>query len=174
MKHFFNLLLFVFNIHLCFSQPSEVRYLRCEYMDNPLGLDAEQPRLTWQLSDSRQGAVQTAYRVLVGTDSALVAAGEGNSWNSGKIKSNDVRVVYSGKELQAFTRYYWNVECWDMHGKPLKSPVSFFETGFMQKVAWKGSWISDGTDVNTSLLSGKTSASRNWKKRCLEVSTVAT
>jgi alpha-L-rhamnosidase len=117
-------------------------------MDNPLGLDAEQPRLTWQLSDSRQGAVQTAYRVLVGTDSALVAAGEGNSWNSGKIKSNDVRVVYSGKELQAFTRYYWNVECWDMHGKPLKSPVSFFETGFMQKVAWKGSWISDGTDVN--------------------------
>jgi alpha-L-rhamnosidase len=147
MKPFYYLLIFVFNSHLCFSQSAEVRYLRCEYLESPLGIDTEHPRLSWLFSDSRQGAFQTAYRVVVGTDSLQVSTGKG-SWNSGKIKSSDVRVVYSGKELQPFTRYYWNVESWDMQGKPVKSQVTFFETGFMQKAAWKGSWISDGIDVH--------------------------
>jgi hypothetical protein len=58
--------------------------LRCEYLINPLGVDASSPRLTWSLNDSRQGALQQAYRLVIGTDSNSVAAGNGNVWDSKK------------------------------------------------------------------------------------------
>ena len=49
--------------------------LRCEHLETPLGIDAPAPRLGWRLDDSRSGALQRAYRVVVGRDSAAVAAG---------------------------------------------------------------------------------------------------
>ena len=39
------------------AQPSK---LECEHLLRPLGIDAANPRLSWQLADSRQGARQTA------------------------------------------------------------------------------------------------------------------
>jgi len=36
--------------------PVAVADLRCEYLQNPLGIDAVQPRFTWRLADERQGA----------------------------------------------------------------------------------------------------------------------
>lgn len=49
--------------------------LRCEYLTNPLSLNAPRPRLTWRLPDDRRGAVQAAYQLTVGPDSLAVARG---------------------------------------------------------------------------------------------------
>ena len=49
--------------------------LKTEYLVNPLGLDTPYPRFTWQLEDERQGALQSAYRLIVGTDSIDVSEG---------------------------------------------------------------------------------------------------
>jgi len=38
---------------------------RTEYLRNPLGLDTMEPRLYWKLESEEQGAVHTAYRILV-------------------------------------------------------------------------------------------------------------
>ena len=57
--------------------------LLCDYLENPLGIDNPNPRLSWQLNDSRQGAKQTAYQIWVGTDSLEVVNEKGNQWNSG-------------------------------------------------------------------------------------------
>lgn len=73
--------------------------LRCEYMVNPIGIDAENPRLTWQMNDKRQGAKQISYQIFIHTDSALAAKGTGNYWNSGKIRSALNRASYAGKKL---------------------------------------------------------------------------
>lgn len=122
--------------------------LRCEYLTNPIGVDAAAPRLHWQLNDNRQGAIQSAYRVVVGTDSVDVAKGKGKSWDSDKIKSSVQRVVYEGKELQPFTKYYWMVIPWDKDKKKCSpSAVASFETGMMNMSNWKGQWISDSEDV---------------------------
>ena len=51
------------------NTPCQLRALQCEYLVNPLGIDAPSPRFTWQLADARQGAKQKAYQVLVSTDS---------------------------------------------------------------------------------------------------------
>ncbi|MET6996837.1 alpha-L-rhamnosidase [Chitinophaga defluvii] len=128
--------------------PEPVR-LQCEYLVNPLGIDAAHPRLAWQLEDNRQSAVQTAWQLSVGTDSLSVAAGKGNSWQTGKTLSDQQRVVYAGKPLQPFTKYYWRVTLWDKDGKPSTgSAVASFETGMMREENWKGFWISDSRDVN--------------------------
>ncbi|MDP4208336.1 MAG: glycoside hydrolase family 78 protein [Bacteroidota bacterium] len=127
---------------------AEVVNLRCEHMESPLGIDAVSPRLSWQINDSRQGAVQKAYRILVSTDSIALLRGNANVWNSGKIKSDQMLVNFSGTLLKPFTRYYWCVEVWNQEGKSVTSSVTAFETGFMQTGLWKGSWISDGNDIN--------------------------
>lgn len=121
--------------------------LRCEHLVNPLGVDTPEPRLSWMLTDGRHGAGQTAYQVIVGTDSAAVARGEGNMWNTQKTGSEEMLVRYSGKKLEPFTRYFWSVTVWDKDQKLGGPVVSSFETGMMDMKNWKGSWISDGTDI---------------------------
>src|SRR5882757_6204659 len=53
------------------NPPARVSGLQCEYLFNPLGIDSRHPRLSWKLDDQRQGARQTAYQLLVSTDSAV-------------------------------------------------------------------------------------------------------
>ena len=44
--------------------------LKCEYRNNPLGIDNTTPRLSWKLIDENKtrGQKQTAYQVLVATN----------------------------------------------------------------------------------------------------------
>jgi len=117
--------------------------LRCEYLVNPLGIDSPAPRLSWLISDTRQGAIQTSYRIVAGTDSASLSNGSGSLWDSGKVDSDRMLVTYSGKELKPFTKYYWSVQVWDRDGIKSTPVTASFETGMMKQESWKGSWISD-------------------------------
>ena len=122
--------------------------LSCEHLTSPIGLDTPNPRLSWMTDDSRQGAKQTAYRLLVGTDSLSVVNGTGNVWDTRKVASDASLVPYGGKELQPFTRYYWKVNIWDKDDMEASSAVTSFETGMMDIAAWQGAWIGDGRDIN--------------------------
>ncbi|RYY35114.1 MAG: alpha-rhamnosidase, partial [Sphingobacteriaceae bacterium] len=121
--------------------------LQTEHLVNPIGLDAPHPRLSWQLTDSRTGAVQSAYQVVVDTDSAAVAKSNGNVWDTGKIPGDSILVRYRGSQLKPFTKYYWRVILWGIDGIQLKSPVASFETGMMNRANWKGTWISDNNSI---------------------------
>lgn len=130
------------------AQHSQVSNLQCEYLINPIGIDATAPRLHWQMTDSREGALQSAYQVIVGTDSVQVAIGKGNCWDTGKVSGSNMLVSYQGKALQPFTKYYWSVTLWDKEQqKSATSAVASFETGMMQISNWKGEWISDSKDI---------------------------
>ena len=82
--------------------------LRCESLDNPLGIDVAAPRLSWQLTSSRRGVMQTAYQVQVSR------AESGVIWDSGKVVSdNSTQVIYAGPDLESRRRYAWRVRVWD-------------------------------------------------------------
>jgi alpha-L-rhamnosidase len=122
--------------------------LQCEYLKNPLGIDAAHPRLVWKLKDARTGAAQTAYQLIVGTDSQAVSKGTGNCWQTSQINSASQLVTYQGKPLQAFTKYYYTVKVWDHNKQPSpSSAVNSFETGLMGMGNWQGAWISDSRDI---------------------------
>lgn len=67
----------------------------------------------------------------MGRDSAAVAAGCGDVWDSGRTDSDGMLVRYAGPKLDPFTRYYWAVTVWDKDYARSSSGVAAFETGMM-------------------------------------------
>jgi len=122
--------------------------LQCEYLTNPLGIDVSAPRLSWQMDDETQGALQSSYQLIIGTDSAAVSHNTGNAWQTLKIKSDEQRTTYHGKKLLPFTRYYWKVNEWDKNNRLITSKISFFETGMIDQRNWRGAWIRDIRDID--------------------------
>lgn len=126
-----------------------VKNLKCEYLDNPVGLDETHPRFTWQMELYKSGNHQLAYELAVGTTEADVVSGKGNVWESGIVDSSVIPVVYGGRELNPFTRYFWSVRVKDEHEQWSSwSQPHFFETGMMSQHRWKGKWITDTYDFN--------------------------
>ena len=128
---------------------AKITNLKCEHLVQPLGIDSPAPRFTWQMDSDKHGLKQISYKITVGTDSAKVASGKGNVWDSRKINTQMSLAVYSGPRLNPFTKYYWSVKIWDEKNIPSKwsQPVSF-ETGMMEPKNWRGDWISDTRDIH--------------------------
>ncbi|MEO6151102.1 MAG: alpha-L-rhamnosidase N-terminal domain-containing protein, partial [Mucilaginibacter sp.] len=143
-------LLFTVTVQFAIAQaPGKPTGLKCEYLVNPIGIDASNPRLTWQLNDARQGAVQKAYSVYMGTDSVEVSKANENLDLTGKVTSASNLITYKGKALTPFTKYFWRVDLWDKDDKCISSSISSFETGMMNSRNWQGSWIDDNHNINT-------------------------
>src|SRR5512138_3174988 len=66
------------------SGPAAPADLRCEYLQNPMGVDVRAPRFFWTLDHSERGQRQAACQVIVSTDPAAAA---GDAWDSGKVAS---------------------------------------------------------------------------------------
>lgn len=122
--------------------------LKCEHLYQPIGIDAQNPRLSWRMHDNRKGAIQTAYRVLVDTDSLALVHDQGNIWDTGKRLGSERLVSFSGNKLNPFTLYFWKVVSYDLNGQPQISQISSFETGMLGENLWKGAWISDQHDIH--------------------------
>lgn len=141
------LLLSVFTPWTRAGSALSIASMRTEYLHNPIGLDTRAPRFTWELEASGAGILQTAYRIVVDTDSASVIAGTGRMWNTGWVASGSSLVTYAGRPLEPFTRYYWRVDVKTNAGTPkAPGPVAWFETGMMVMQHWRGSWITDTDD----------------------------
>ncbi|MFD0796572.1 family 78 glycoside hydrolase catalytic domain [Maribacter chungangensis] len=119
--------------------------LRCEYRNNPLGIDNTQPRLSWKLEAPHfeRGQQQTAYQLLVASSPALLDGNTGDVWDSGKVSSSQsVNAVYAGIPLESTKTYYWKVKVWDAAGHPSGwSAPAIFSMGLLQPEDWKGEWI---------------------------------
>ena len=92
--------------------------LRCEHLQNPQGIDAAQPRLSWQLASGERSVQQSAYEILVASSEKKLAHDNGDLWASGKITSDDsILVPYAGQPLAARQECFWKIRVWDAHGK---------------------------------------------------------
>ncbi|MEO7719005.1 MAG: family 78 glycoside hydrolase catalytic domain [Capsulimonas sp.] len=121
-------------------------HLRCEFLVNPLGVDAEHPRLSWQLQSPTRGQKQTAYQVLVASSAAALKSGKGDLWNSGKVASDDALTIpYSGRPLASGQQCWWKVRVWDKDGAVTESPAASWRMGLLKPSDWKAQWISAQT-----------------------------
>lgn len=121
--------------------------LRCEYRDNPLGIDVPAPRLSWTLTSSVRGEGQTAYRILVSQSGLNLLKGHGDIWDSGKVYSDQsVNIPYAGKPLASGQCYLWKVKVWDKEGNSSKvwNETASWEMGLLDSGDWQASWINDG------------------------------
>jgi alpha-L-rhamnosidase len=135
------------------ATPLRVVGLRTEYKENPLGIDARKPRLSWRIESDGRGVVQSAYEVRVArSERGLGAKGE-RVWESGKVSSDDsIHRPYGGPTLESGRRYHWQVRVWDGNGKPSAwSTPAWWEMGLLAPSDWKASWIEPDLpeDVST-------------------------
>lgn len=128
--------------------------LRCEHLVEPRGLNDGQPRFSWALEGEGHDRRQTGYRIVVGTDVAAVAAGQGALWDSGRVASSETLLIpYAGERLASDQCVHWAVQVWDEAAEA--SPMSQTARVWTGLAAsdWKAKWITrywvhpDGLDA---------------------------
>jgi len=121
--------------------------LRCEYLENPLGIDVPRPRLSWRLAASHmaeRGQRQTAYQILVASTPEGLARNIGDRWDSGRVRSDQsIQVEYAGKALVSGAECYWKVRSWDAADSPSPwSDAGRWSMGLLQAGDWTARWIT--------------------------------
>ncbi len=119
-----------------------VTRLRCEFLQDPLGIDITQPRLSWEITAPGRGVMQTAYQVMVASSKENLEKGDYDLWNSGKIISDSsVNVKYAGSPLTSRMRCYWKVNVWLNDRKDsLVSEKAHWSMGLLNVSDWSAKW----------------------------------
>ncbi len=117
--------------------------LRCEYLQNPIGLDAASPRLSWIITSDRRGERQTAYQILAASSKQLLDEDRGDLWDTGKVASDEsIQIEYAGKPLSSRQECFWKVRVWDRDGKAAPwSDAARWEMGLLKPEDWSARWI---------------------------------
>jgi len=117
--------------------------LRCEYLVDPLGIDANHPRLIWISEFTRRDRQQSAYQILVGSSRRHLTAARGDMWDNGKVSGDEsAHVAYKGPKLRSAQRYWWAIRVWDQDdGASSYSQAAWWEMGILRPDDWHGDWI---------------------------------
>ena len=126
--------------------------LRCEYLTDPLGIETVAPRLSWLVESPQRGEKQTAYQILVASAPKLLAADQGDLWDSGKVAGDATsQVVYAGTRLVSRTQCYWKVRSWDKDGQASAwSKPASWTVGLLQASDWSAKWIDATARLSVS------------------------
>lgn len=124
--------------------------LRCEYQENPIGIDIIRPRLSWQLRSDRRSATQSAYRIQAAFDPKQFYEQAGLLWDTGKMVSDQcIHREYEGPEVQSGRRYFWRVCAWDETATqgPWSEPA-YWEMGLLHTSDWRARWIEPEGEID--------------------------
>lgn len=143
IKQLIILLLLVATACVSPSKKAALTRLRCEFRENPLGIDVTKPRLSWEINSTGRNVMQGAYQVMVASSLAALKDDQPDLWNSEKVSSDQsLNVAYAGKPLGSGVNCYWKVKIWtkDGHESAWSEPASW-STGLLQPADWKAVWI---------------------------------
>jgi len=125
------------------SAAIRLQNLRCEMLNNPMGIGTIHPRLSWQIISDLRNTNQTAYQVLVASSPQKLALNNGDLWDSHKVVSNEsIMVNYAGKLLISRTMCYWKVRVWTTKGtSEWSAQPAFWSEGLLNDNDWRAKWI---------------------------------
>ncbi|HSH19250.1 MAG TPA: alpha-L-rhamnosidase N-terminal domain-containing protein, partial [Draconibacterium sp.] len=117
--------------------------LRCEYLENPLGLDVQNPRLFWKMDKPGKGARQTAYQVQVASLAEFLKNDSADLWDPGMVKSDQsIQIKYNGKPLLSGMQVFWRVRIWDENGQVSPwSEIAHWEMALLKPQDWQAKWM---------------------------------
>ena len=130
---------------------------RCEYLENPRGIETAQPRLSWMMAGGEsqplaRGLKQQAYQILVASSAKLLAEDKGDLWDSGRVDSDQSTLVeYRGQAPASGAVCHWKVRVWPAlsggQGGATGEPSAWcrpaqWAMGLLQPADWTAQWIS--------------------------------
>jgi len=126
--------------------------LRTEYKINPVGIDVQQPRLSWEITSERLNVMQANYQIRVAATIKDLKSGSNLLWNTGKVNSDQsIHLPYQGPALNSGKRIYWQVRIWDNDDTPSAwSKFAYWEMGLLHPSDWQASWISQAKEQDIS------------------------
>src|SRR4051794_9169600 len=139
MKYLLLSLLIIITSYVGIASPLQPVHLTCEYIENPLGIDAKQPRFAWNFTATQRNQLQSAYELIVSDNNKDIAQQKGNIWTTGKVTSDQsIQIMYEGKPLHSFTKYYWRVRVYNQNGEASDwSSINSFETAMLDVNDWQ-------------------------------------
>ena len=131
--------------------------LKCEGIENPIGIDVQRPRLTWLIESAgggERGLMQSAYQIVVGSGKEAPGSGAEGDWDSGKIEGPGTEYVLEiDRPFAGGERCWWKVRVWDQSGEVSDySDAAHFEYGLLGESDWQGSWIGAEPSISAPLL----------------------
>ena len=125
------------------ANDAELNSLRCEYHNNPLGIDITEPRLSWVSQSEKRGWKQSAYQILVASSQKALDADRGDLWDSGKVEAQQsIQIPYAGKPLLSHAQCFWKVKVWDQNGAASPwSQTATWSMGLLNEADWQAQWI---------------------------------
>jgi len=142
--------------------------LRCEYLQNPQGIEETVPRLSWIVTSTQRGQKQTAYQILVASSAKILAENDGDLWDTGKVESDEtVNIPYDGRPLASRMMCYWKVRSWDKDREPSAwSAPAKWSMGLLDPADWTARYISykDDTPVYKDPKGHFLPAARQYRK----------
>lgn len=132
------------------SEVVHVTSLTAQYLEDPLGVDVPNPRVSWRvMSHASRGVYQTSYHIEVSDTPYFCEIIHENTRESSK--SHLVPLLLSDNSskvslLQSDGRYYWRVTVRLNDGSTATSQVASFGMGLLQSSDWKGQWITGGNE----------------------------
>lgn len=120
--------------------------LTTEYRRDPLGIGEAMPRLAWLLQSSApqvRGQKQYAYEIRVASTPAMLAHGQWDLWDSGKVFSRaTTQIEYAGKPLESGQQCWWQVRVWNGANEigPWSQPA-IWSLGLLTQPDWKADWL---------------------------------
>lgn len=124
----------------------EIKKLRCEYKENPIGIDIIKPRISWQVISENRSVIQVSYRIQVSMEDNTF---ESIVWDTGDVNSEEcIHIEYKGCTLQSRTRYYYRIQICDNKGNNSGwSETCFWEMGILNLSEWVANWISPNVNI---------------------------
>ncbi|MDR2496201.1 MAG: glycoside hydrolase family 78 protein [Tannerellaceae bacterium] len=164
-KQFFIYMLLVAALTACQQSPRvAVGELRCEGLDDPMGIDFA-PRLSWQLESEARNVFQTGYHILVASTAEKLQAGEADLWDSGPVESDKSVNVRFGGNVTPRATYFWKVKAVTTLGETPWSKPAKWTAGLITSFEWKAQWTGLDASYPGDVLEGKTRlAARYFRK----------
>jgi hypothetical protein len=151
MRNIILLLMLFFAVFLtaqCEPEPGAPTGLICELLRAPerAVITDPQPEFGWIVNDTRRGAMQSAWQILVSSSQDLLDQDNGDMWDSGKkISNQSIDLEYQGKNLKPDSEYWWKVRTFDGFNRvgPY-SEAQKFQTGRLEWMPLESKWITRG------------------------------
>lgn len=114
-------------------------FLKTEHMTNPIGIDVANPLFSWLCEDGR---LQTAAEIELSDEKGLV-------WDSGKVLTNGMQLLYDGPALFSRQRLSFRVRLWDENDQAGDwSKIAYFEMGLLKESDWHAKWINPELSID--------------------------